>query len=279
VAGPNEGVRALRDLGVCVVSGGEPAIDAIAGMVRHAEARRRFMSESSAPVHPAATSLMPGVRGVAPTVAAAGVLRAGGVPLAPVRLAASADEAVAAAGALGYPVAVKIESPDLPHKTEAGGVRLDLRDANAVRAAYVQVVEGAKRHEPGARIDGVVVQAMAGGAVECVIGLRRDPVFGMVVMVGLGGILVEVLKDVVFRKAPVAETEAHAMLNELKAAAILKGVRGRPGVDRSALARLIANVSRFGAANADRVEELDLNPVLASLDGAIAVDWLMVLRE
>jgi acetyltransferase len=120
---------------------------------------------------------------------------------------------------------------------------------------------------------------MAGGAVECVIGLRRDPVFGMVVMVGLGGILVEVLKDVVFRKAPVAETEAHAMLNELKAAAILKGVRGRPGVDRSALARLIANVSRFGAANADRVEELDLNPVLASLDGAIAVDWLMVLRE
>lgn len=277
VAGPERGVKALRDLGICVLTGGEPAVDAVAGMVRYAEARRRLLAEPSAEATRSASPLLPSRHGIAPTMAAAEALATAGIPLAKARLAASPDEAVAAADAIGYPVVVKVESPDLPHKTEAGGVKLGLKDADAVRAAYGEVVASARRYKAEARVDGVVVQEMASGVVECVVGLRRDPTFGMIVMAGLGGIFIEALKDVVFRKAPVSETEARLMLAELKGAAVLSGARGRPAVDGAALARLIAVVSRFGAAHADRLQELDLNPVLASPAGAVAVDWLMVL--
>ena len=128
-----------------------------------------------------------------------------------------------------------------------------------------------------ARIDGVVVQEMVRGEVELVVGLQNDPVFGMVVMAGLGGIHVEVLRDVAFRKAPVTEAEAGRMLDELKGRALLEGVRGGAPVDRAALARLISAVSAFGAAAGGRLRELDLNPVLAGPGGARAVDWLIVL--
>ncbi len=117
---------------------------------------------------------------------------------------------------------------------------------------------------------------MGRGSVELVIGLRHDPVFGMVLMVGFGGVLVEVLEDVVFHRAPVTENQALAMLARLRGARLLDGVRGKPAVDRRALARMIAAVSRFGAAAEGRLAELDLNPVLAGPDGAVAVDWLMV---
>jgi acetyltransferase len=277
VAGPEKGVKALRDLGICVLTGGEPAVDAIAAMVRYAEARRRLLAEPPAEATRPASLLLSGIQGIAPTIAAAEALASAGIPLAKARLATSSEAAVAAAAAIGYPVVMKIESPDLPHKTEAGGVKLGLKDADAVRAAYGEVVASARRYKANARVDGVVVQEMASGVVECVVGLRRDPAFGMIVMAGLGGIFIETLKDVVFRKAPVSETEARLMLAELKGAAVLGGARGRPAVDGAALARLIAAVSCFGAAHADRLQELDLNPVLASPAGAVAVDWLMVL--
>jgi acetyltransferase len=277
VAGPEKGVKALRDLGICVLTGGEPAVDAVAGMVRYAEARRRLLAEPPAVAPKPESPLLPGIHGIAPTIAAADVLAAAGVPLAKARPATSPEEAAAAANAIGYPVVVKIESPDLPHKTEADGVKLGLKDAGAVRAAFGDVMASARRYKAEARIDGVVVQEMAAGVVECVVGLRRDPTFGIIVMAGLGGIFIEALKDVVFRKAPVSEAEARLMLAELKGAAMLGGARGRPAVDETALARLIAAVSRFGAAHADRLQELDLNPVLASPAGAVAVDWLMVL--
>jgi acetyltransferase len=119
---------------------------------------------------------------------------------------------------------------------------------------------------------------MRQGTVDLVVGLREDPVFGMVVMAGLGGIFVEVLQDVVFRRAPVTEAEALEMLERLRGAPLLRGVRGKPGADRALLAAFIARVSEFGAANAGRLAELDLNPVLAGPDGAVAVDWLMVAR-
>lgn len=277
VAGPEKGVKALRDLGICVLTGGEPAVDAVAGMVRYAEARRRLLAEPPAVAPKPESPLLPGIHGIAPTIAAADVLAAAGVPLAKARPATSPEEAAAAANAIGYPVVVKIESPDLPHKTEAGGVKLGLKDAGAVRAAFGDVMASARRYKAEARIDGVVVQEMAAGVVECVVGLRRNPTFGMIVMAGLGGIFIEALKDVVFRKAPVSEAEARLMLVELKGAAVLGGTRGRPAVDGTALARLIAVVSRFGATHAGRLQELDLNPVLASPAGAVAVDWLMVL--
>ncbi|MCP5368493.1 MAG: acetate--CoA ligase family protein [Hyphomicrobiales bacterium] len=276
IAAPEEGLQALRDMGLCVFTGGEPAIDAIAGLIRYGESRRAWAAEGPPPALPAGATLPAGA-GVVPSLDAAAVLADAGVPLAEARLAADAEAAVAAAEDLGYPVVMKIESPDLPHKTEADGVRLGLADADAVRAAYASVMAAALAHRPDARLSGVLVQATAAGPVEMVVGLRRDPVFGMVVMAGLGGIFIEVQKDVAFRQAPVSERQALAMLDELRGQAVLDGVRGRPGADRAGLAALIAAVSRFGAANAGRLAELDLNPVLAGPGGAVAVDWLMVL--
>ncbi|MDH4151120.1 MAG: acetate--CoA ligase family protein, partial [Betaproteobacteria bacterium] len=141
----------------------------------------------------------------------------------------------------------------------------------------VVLVDNAKQFKADARIAGVLVQAMAQGDVELVIGLKRDPTFGAVVMVGLGGVLIEVFKDVVFRAAPVTEAEALRMLNELKSRVMLDGVRGKPPVDKAALAQMISAVSRLGAAAGPRLAELDLNPVLAGPKGVTAVDWLMVL--
>ena len=280
VVGPEAGITALRDLGICVLRGGEPMIDAIAGLVRYAADQRRWQSDAAARqaiALPAAG--LPALIGTVPTVTAAGALAAHGIPLARIRVCATPEAAVVAAETIGYPVVMKIDSLDLPHKTEAGAVRTGLEDADAVKAAFAEIVGNAAAYRPDARIDGVIVQETARGDVELVVGLRRDSVFGMVVMAGLGGIFVEVERDVAFRRAPVTEAEAQSMLAQLRGVAILDGVRGRPPVDRDAVAALIAAVSRFGAANADRLEELDLNPVLAGPDGAVAVDWLMIVGE
>jgi acetate---CoA ligase (ADP-forming) len=176
-------------------------------------------------------------------------------------------------------VVAKIESSDILHKTEVGGVRLGLRDEAGLRAAFEGLLADAARHRPGARLEGVVVQETGRGTVELVVGLQNDPVFGPVVMVGLGGTLIEVLRDVAFRKAPVSPAEARTMLDELKGARVLDGVRGAPPVDREAVAELVAAASRLGAAAGPRLRELELNPVLAGPDGAVAVDWLLMLDE
>jgi acetyltransferase len=193
-------------------------------------------------------------------------------------LAKTADEAVACANRIGYPVALKIESRDIRHKTEAGGVALGLSDAAAVAAAFRRITSNARSYAADALIDGTLVQPMVQSGVDLVIGMHRDPVFGMVVMAGLGGIHVEVFKDVVFRTAPVSVTEASRMLDELKSSAILDGMRGALPVDRAALARQISAVSLFGAAAGAQLSELDLNPVRAGADGTVAVDWLMICR-
>lgn len=276
VAAPEAGLTALRDLGIATFRGAEPAIDAVAAMVDWGAARRGWQADAAARdalALPAPSVPRTGV--VVPTVEAAALLGAAGVPLAAVELAEDADAAVAAAGRLGWPVVMKIESPDIPHKTEVGGVAMGLADAEAVRAAFARLVGSARAHAPEARIAGVVVQAMGHGTVEMVIGVQDDPVFGPVVMAGFGGVLVEVLADVTFARAPVTEAQARAMLDRLRGRALLDGVRGAPPVDRGALAGLIAAVSRFAAANAGRIASLDLNPVLAGPEGAVAVDWLL----
>lgn len=279
VAAPEAGVRALRDLGICVLRGGEPVIDAINALVRWGNARRRWLADAqSREARRLPSPSLPPGSGQIPSVEAAGLLEAAGVPLAGARLASDADEAVAEAEALGYPVALKIESPDIAHKTEIGCVETGLDNAASVRAAADRILSRARDAVPEARISGLLVQEMKAGVIEVVIGLKEDPVFGMVLMAGLGGVFIEVLEDVVFRRAPVTEAEAEHMLSQLREAAVLDGVRGRPGVDRTALAKLIARVSEFGAANAGQLAELDLNPVLAGPDGAVAVDWLMVRK-
>lgn len=280
VAAPEAALAALRQRGIAVLRGAEPAIDAVAGLIGYAEARRHWRSDAAARSALELPALaLPVAAGPVTSVEGARLLAQAGVRLAPHALALSAAEAVVAAERLGYPVALKIESPDILHKTEAQGVRLGLVDGAAVDAAYAAVLASANACKADARIEGVLVQAMAAGEVEFVIGLKRDAVFGTVVMAGLGGVLIEVLKDVAFRRAPITEAEAGRMLDALKGRVLLAGVRGRPPVDQVRLARLISVVSCFGAAAGDRLRELDLNPVLLSRDDAIAVDWLMVLGE
>ncbi len=254
VAAPEPGLKAMRDLGICTLRGGEPVIDAIDALCRWGEARARWRAD--APARAARRLPAPsltGGRGQLGSAEAADCLEAAGVPLARVRLASDAEAAVAAADELGYPVALKIESPDIAHKTELGGVEIGLGDADAVRAAGNRILSRARQQMPQAKLSGLLVQEMKSGEVDLVVGLRDDPVFGMVVMVGLGGILVEVLEDVVFRQAPVTESEADHMLSRLRAAAVLEGVWGKPGVNRAQLSQFIARVSEFGAANAEHL--------------------------
>jgi acyl-CoA synthetase (NDP forming) len=277
---PDRARARLRDHGIAVLRGAEPAVDACAALVRYAAVRRCWFADERGRKALVLSKLdLPAGAGPVATITGQALLEQCGVAAAACRLARSADEAASAANDLGYPVVLKIESPDILHKTEANAVRLGLRDAESVRRTYAEALANARRYCPQARIDGVIVQAMAEGDVELVVGLQNDPVFGVVVMAGLGGIHVEVLNDVVFRAAPVTLAEAGRMLDELKGRAILSGVRGKPPVNREAVTRRISAVSCFGAAAGARLKELDLNPVLAGPAGATAVDWLMLLDE
>jgi len=280
VAAPERALKALREHGIAVLRGAEPAVDAVAALVQYAAARRNWLADQAARTAlPMSGLALPAAAGPVASMAAQQLLDRCGISSARAELAHTAEAAVAAASRLGYPVALKIESPDIPHKTEAQGVRLGLRDEAAVRAAFEAVMGNARHHKPEARLDGVIVQAMAQGDVELVIGLQNDPVFGVVVMVGLGGIHIEVLKDVAWRRTPVTPAEAGRMLDELRSKAILDGVRGKPPVDRGALMQMISAVSQLGAAAGGRLREVDLNPVLAGAGGVTAVDWLVVLNS
>ncbi|WP_428483288.1 acetate--CoA ligase family protein [Rhodopila sp.] len=204
------------------------------------------------------------------------VLALYGVPVVGERLTASADDAADAAGALGYPVVLKVESADLPHKTEAGVIRLNLRDADEVRAAWHAVMANADKVSPPPRINGVLVQPMVPAGIELVVGARNDPLFGPLIVVGLGGILVEVLKDTAISPAPVTPAEAVGLLRRLKGVALLDGFRGMAGVDIGRLAQVISDVSRFVADHRDTVAELDINPLICAGSGITAVDGLIV---
>ena len=209
------------------------------------------------------------------------LLRDWGIPVLDERLVRSADEAAEAFAAIGGPVALKIASPDIPHKTEVFGVLLDLGSADVVRHGYEALVSRVKAQMPAARIEGVLVAPSVTGGVEAIIGVKRDPVFGPVVMVGLGGIFVEVLHDVALRLAPVDRSGAIAMIGEIKGRAVLEGARGRPPLDTEALADALVALSRFAAALADEIESVDINPflVLPRGQGAVALDALVVGRS
>jgi acetyltransferase len=204
-----------------------------------------------------------------------------GLPESHERLATSAAEAVEAAVALGFPVALKIASPDLPHKTEAGGVILGLQGQHSVTAGYSQIIESARRYKADARIDGVLVQKMAPRGVELVIGMVNDPTFGPIMMVGLGGTMVEVMGDVVHRPAPVDAGEASDMVRSLRSAPLLTGFRGADAIEITAAAELIASLSRAAVAYRDRIAEMEFNPVILHEDGSglTIADALITLKE
>lgn len=194
-----------------------------------------------------------------------------GIPVPREEMAQSAREASEIADRMGYPVVLKIVSPQILHKTESGGVLVGLKSTEEVRDGFDNIMENAKRYDPSANLLGVQVQQMVQGGQEVIVGAVTDGSFGKLVAFGLGGILVEIMKDVTFRLAPVSRDEALSMLDSVKAAELLKGARGQKAVDRTALADLIVNVSRL-VSDFPEISELDLNPVFARSDGAIAAD-------
>ena len=199
-----------------------------------------------------------------------------GIPLPKAAMALSAAAAGRAAAALGFPVVMKIVSPDILHKTDAGGVVLNVRSAAEAEQAYERIVAGARAHKPDAKVAGVEIQQMLAGGQEVIVGATADPSFGKVVAFGIGGVLVEVLKDITFRLAPASRDDALSMIDGIAAAEILNGVRGAAPIDKGALAAIIETVSEL-AAEFPEIAELDLNPVLARPDGAVALDVRVLL--
>jgi len=205
-------------------------------------------------------------------------LKPAGINIIDTKLATSKEEAISISRQFGFPVVLKIASPDIVHKSDAGGVRVGLNNAKQVGKAYDQILPAIRQKYPQARLHGVAVQKMARPGVEVIIGMSKDAQFGPVLMFGLGGILVEVLKDVSFRIVPLSRRDAAEMLREIKGYPLLEGYRGREAVDLSYLEELLLKVSSF-VEQTPEIRELDLNPIFAYSDGAIAVDARVILEE
>ena len=206
------------------------------------------------------------------------LLQDAGIPVTETRLATSKSEAQAIAKELGYPVVLKIVSLDITHKSDVGGVKLNLASAAKVAAAYEEIIASAKKAALTARIAGVSVQSMAKPGTEIILGVAKDPQFGPVVMFGLGGIFVEVMKDVSFRIVPLGARDAAQMVREIKGFPVLEGVRGQEPADLAAIEHAIVRLSAFVEKHPE-IKEVDLNPVLAYRHGIIAVDARVVLEE
>ncbi|HET7710650.1 MAG TPA: acetate--CoA ligase family protein, partial [Thermoanaerobaculia bacterium] len=204
-------------------------------------------------------------------VEALGVCEAYGIKVAAARLAKSPDEAAGMATATGFPVVMKIVSPDIVHKSDSGGVVVGVATADEARETYERIVNNVKRAEPDATIDGVLVQQMVKGGRETICGIVRDPVFGPLVMFGLGGIYVEVLRDVIFRVAPLTTADARNMVTGIRGSKLLDALRGQPAVSRDALMDALRRLSHI-AVDFPMIEEMDINPLLAFEEDAIAVD-------
>jgi acetate---CoA ligase (ADP-forming) len=187
----------------------------------------------------------------------------------------------AAIARVGFPLVMKIQSRAIPHKSEVGGVRVNIATKGEVFAAYLALLEGAQRQRPGADIQGVLVSPMAKKGVEIIVGTMQDATFGPMIMVGFGGITTELFRDVIYRPAPVSAAEAAAMLAELKAAPLLDGFRGAAKADVAALSQLISQLSVLAAQYARDISEIEINPVLAHPvgQGVTIVDALVVRKK
>lgn len=206
------------------------------------------------------------------------MLKAAGIPVVDTRLARSKKEAVSISREIGFPVVLKVMSADVVHKSDSGGVKLGLENSAQVEKAYSAIMSSVRGVYPEANIQGVSVQSMARPGVEVIVGMSRDPQFGPVLMFGLGGVLVELLKDVSFRIVPVSKADAAEMIREIKGFPMLEGFRGSEPADLGALENLIVGVSEFIERN-PQVKELDLNPVFAYKDGVVAVDARVIAES
>lgn len=206
------------------------------------------------------------------------LLAAIGIPTTEMRAAATREEAVAAARAIGYPCVLKVSSPDITHKSDAGGVKVGLADDEQVAEAWDAIMVSCRRACPEAAIEGVCVQTMAPQGLEVIFGMATDPQFGPVLMFGLGGVWVEVLQDVSFKIVPLTRDDARCAIREVVASRLFEGYRGSDPVDTAALEDILLRLSEFVAAT-PQVLEMDINPVFAYPDGALAVDARVILGE
>ena len=269
----------LEDCGFMVFEDPSRGINALAALTHFGQAFAKSGGGDALPVVPG--DAPPVAKGAALNeTQSKAMLAAYGLPMVDERTVASADAAAEAANDIGYPVVMKIVSADILHKSEIGGVILNVQDAGAASEAFDTLMDRAKQHAPNAHVDGIMVAPMIDDGVETIMGVVRDPVFGPTVMFGLGGVFVEVLKDVTFRVAPFGVDIAHEMIGEVKGRAMLDGVRGAPPSDVDALAEALAKLSVFAAANADTLETVDVNPFLVRPKGkgAVAVDALVIGR-
>lgn len=199
------------------------------------------------------------------------------IPVTTFELAKNEKEAATFAEKIGFPVVLKIVSPNIIHKSDAGGVMVSLKNTAEVRSAYGKILENAKKYDAAAKIVGVLVQEMAPQSTEVIVGAIKDPQFGQTLMFGLGGIFVELLKDVTFRIAPITREDAQEMIKEVKAYPLLKGYRNTPPADTDAIVAILVNTSRL-VMDYPEINELDLNPVMAYEKGAKTVDARIILE-
>jgi acyl-CoA synthetase (NDP forming) len=280
VGGPvdPEILQPLRAAGVPLMEGAECATATIRYLADYFAFQKDYQDTTAVAPRRSTQQKLPS--GILPAEAAFRLFEEFGIATAPTRLVKSADEAVSAAEAMGFPVALKIESAAITHKSDVGGVVLKLADSNAVRDAYARLIAEVGRRAPGAQIDGVVVQRMAGEGIEMILGVKRDPLFGPVILCGFGGILVELLKDVNIGIPPLSLDQARDMVQRLRGFAILGGVRGKPPADVEALCKAIVGVSSLACSLGDQLAGLDINPliVLPKTHGAIAVDAVVEIQ-
>jgi len=200
-----------------------------------------------------------------------------GIPVTKLKIAKTAEEAAKFSEEIGYPIVLKIISPDVIHKFDVGGVILNIKSREDAKDAYNKIIENVKKHKPNAKIIGILVQEMAPSSTEVIVGSIKDPQFGQTLMFGLGGTFVEVMKDVAFRIAPITEEDAQEMITEVKAYPILRGYRGQPPLDIDTIAKILLNTSRLVMDHPD-IKELDLNPIMIYEKGAKTVDARIILE-
>ena len=281
VAMPGDGraARMLREGGIPHLTDPDRAVRALAALAHHVERRETLLRRwQTAP----AADIAPIPETEADTeFAAKRFLAAHGIRTARERLARSPEEAARHAGALGYPVALKVNSPDIAHKTDIGAVRLGLRDAESVESAFDEIARAVEDRAPDAEVRGVLVQEMVPPGVELILGIERDPVFGPMVLCGLGGVHAELLRDFALRRAPVDRETADEMLRELRGYALLEGARGGAVADIDAVVDAVVGLSRIAVGARAWIEELDINPliVLPRGGGCVAVDALIRVRD
>ena len=278
MSAPPEIVRSYEDKGFIVNEDGSALMTALGALVHF---RRSFDRAKAGTLEEPAAEPVDLGGGPLSEHEAKRILSGAGIAFPAEALAGPDADVGAVAAAIGFPVVLKIASPDIAHKTEIGGVVVGVRDEREAREVAAAILARAAQHRPDARIDGLLVSPVVSGGVEVIAGVSSDPTFGPVVMFGLGGVLVEVLKDVTFRVAPFDEAEARRMIREIRGYPILEGVRGAAAADVDALAAMLAKLSRFAAANASALDSVDLNPVrvLDAGKGLAVLDALIVPRS